>query len=102
MVGVAQLVVAPGCGPGGRGFESHRSPLIARPNPRPRPASGEPSGPSTKHLASRRPPAGRATSLLVTLAPVSVAAGIVVRAVRPTAEPSVPELTMRGTVPRWG
>ena len=25
---VAQLVVAPGCGPGGRGFESHRSPLI--------------------------------------------------------------------------
>ena len=26
-VAVAQLVVAPGCGPGGRGFESHRSPL---------------------------------------------------------------------------
>ena len=25
-VAVAQLVVAPGCGPGGRGFESHRSP----------------------------------------------------------------------------
>ena len=28
-VAVAQLVVAPGCGPGGRGFESHRSPLTA-------------------------------------------------------------------------
>jgi hypothetical protein len=26
MVGVAQLVRAPGCGPGCRGFESHRSP----------------------------------------------------------------------------
>jgi hypothetical protein len=26
MVGVAQLVVAPGCGLGGRGFKSHRSP----------------------------------------------------------------------------
>jgi hypothetical protein len=26
MVGVAQLVRAPGCGPGGRGFEAHRSP----------------------------------------------------------------------------
>ena len=26
MVGVAQLVRAPGCGPGGRGFESPRSP----------------------------------------------------------------------------
>ena len=26
MVGVAQLVRAPGCGPGGRGFDSHRSP----------------------------------------------------------------------------
>jgi hypothetical protein len=26
MVGVAQLVRAPGCGPGGRGFKSHRSP----------------------------------------------------------------------------
>ena len=26
MVGVAQLVRAPGCGPGGRGFNSHRSP----------------------------------------------------------------------------
>ena len=25
-VGVAQLVRAPGCGPGGRGFDSHRSP----------------------------------------------------------------------------
>jgi hypothetical protein len=31
-VAVAQLVVAPGCGPGGRGFESHRSPL-SRPVP---------------------------------------------------------------------
>ncbi len=27
MVGVAQLVRAPGCGPGGRGFKSHRSPF---------------------------------------------------------------------------
>ena len=26
MVGVAQLVRAPGCGPGGRGFKSRRSP----------------------------------------------------------------------------
>ncbi len=26
MVSVAQLVRAPGCGPGGRGFKSHRSP----------------------------------------------------------------------------
>ena len=26
MVDVAQLVRAPGCGPGGRGFESHHSP----------------------------------------------------------------------------
>ena len=26
MVGVAQQVRAPGCGPGGRGFNSHRSP----------------------------------------------------------------------------
>ena len=26
MVGVAKLVIAPGCGPGGRGFESHYSP----------------------------------------------------------------------------
>ena len=26
MVDVAQLVRAPGCGPGGRGFESHLSP----------------------------------------------------------------------------
>ena len=26
MVGVAQLVRAPGCGPGGRGFDSHHSP----------------------------------------------------------------------------
>ena len=26
MVGVAKLVIAPGCGPGGRGFESHISP----------------------------------------------------------------------------
>lgn len=26
MVGVAQLVRAPGCGPGGRGFETHHSP----------------------------------------------------------------------------
>ena len=26
-MGVAQLVRAPGCGPGGRGFESHHSPL---------------------------------------------------------------------------
>lgn len=25
-VGVAQLVRAPGCGPGGRGFKSHHSP----------------------------------------------------------------------------
>ena len=28
MVGVAQLVRAPGCGPGGRGFNSHRSPKL--------------------------------------------------------------------------
>jgi hypothetical protein len=28
MVSVAQLVRAPGCGPGGRGFKSHRSPLF--------------------------------------------------------------------------
>ncbi len=27
MVGVAQLVRAPGCGSGGRGFETHRSPF---------------------------------------------------------------------------
>lgn len=27
-VGVAQLVRAPGCGPGGRGFETHHSPHI--------------------------------------------------------------------------
>ena len=26
MVGVAQSIRAPGCGPGGRGFDSHRSP----------------------------------------------------------------------------
>lgn len=26
MVGVAQVVRAPGCGPGGRGFKSHLSP----------------------------------------------------------------------------
>ena len=26
MVGIVQLVRMPGCGPGGRGFESHRSP----------------------------------------------------------------------------
>jgi hypothetical protein len=26
MVGVAQLVRAPGCGPGGHGFKSHHSP----------------------------------------------------------------------------
>ena len=29
-VAVAQLVVAPGCGPGGRGFKSHRSPFSPR------------------------------------------------------------------------
>ena len=29
MVGVAQLVRAPGCGPGGRGFETPRSPQIS-------------------------------------------------------------------------
>ena len=28
MVDVAQLVRAPGCGPGGRGFESHLSPHV--------------------------------------------------------------------------
>ena len=28
MVGIAQVVSAPGCGPGGRGFESHYSPHI--------------------------------------------------------------------------
>src|SRR5262245_22316827 len=28
MVGVAQLVRAPGCGPGGRGFKSHHSPQV--------------------------------------------------------------------------
>ncbi len=27
MVGVAQLVRAPGCGPGGRGFEPRHSPI---------------------------------------------------------------------------
>jgi hypothetical protein len=26
VVGVAQLIRAPGCGPGGRGFEPHHSP----------------------------------------------------------------------------
>ena len=31
MVGVAQLVRAPGCGPGGRGFESPRSPVESPP-----------------------------------------------------------------------
>ncbi len=30
MVDVAQLVRAPGCGPGGRGFESLRSPQKAK------------------------------------------------------------------------
>ncbi len=29
MVDVAQSVRAPGCGPGGRGFKSHRSPFLA-------------------------------------------------------------------------
>jgi hypothetical protein len=29
-VGVAQLVRAPGCGPGGRGFETHHSPHLRR------------------------------------------------------------------------
>ena len=29
MVGVAQLARAPGCGPGGRGFESRLSPFYA-------------------------------------------------------------------------
>ena len=28
MVGVAQLVRAPGCGPGGHGFNSHHSPYL--------------------------------------------------------------------------
>ena len=28
MVDIAQLVSVPGCGPGGRGFESHYSPHI--------------------------------------------------------------------------
>ena len=28
MVGIAQLVRVPGCGPGGRGFESHYSPHL--------------------------------------------------------------------------
>ena len=32
-VSVAQLVRAPGCGPGGRGFESHHSPLPDRAPP---------------------------------------------------------------------
>ena len=31
MVSVAQLVRAPDCGPGGRGFESHRSPHTTKP-----------------------------------------------------------------------
>ena len=30
MVGVAQLVRAPGCGPGGRGFKSHHSPSFKK------------------------------------------------------------------------
>ena len=30
MVGLAKLVIAPGCGPGGRGFESHISPQKKR------------------------------------------------------------------------
>ena len=30
MVDVAQLVRAPGCGPGGRGFESHHSPFVLK------------------------------------------------------------------------
>ena len=29
MEGIAQLVRAPGCGPGGRGFDPHYSPFIA-------------------------------------------------------------------------
>jgi hypothetical protein len=29
MVAVAQLVRAPGCGPGGRGFKSHQPPQFA-------------------------------------------------------------------------
>ena len=32
MVGVAQLVRAPGCGPGGRGFDSHHSPQSKEPS----------------------------------------------------------------------
>ena len=28
MVGVAQVVRAPGCGPGGRGFKSHHPPYF--------------------------------------------------------------------------
>ena len=31
MVSVAKLVIAPGCGPGGRGFESHHPPQEKRP-----------------------------------------------------------------------
>ena len=31
-VGVAKLVIAPGCGPGGRGFESHHSPQKKAPS----------------------------------------------------------------------
>lgn len=30
-MGVAKLVIAPGCGPGGRGFESHHSPHTDKP-----------------------------------------------------------------------
>ncbi len=35
MVTVAQLAVAPGCGPGGRGFEPHRPPLRSCPKTTP-------------------------------------------------------------------
>ena len=58
-VAVAQLVVAPGCGPGGRGFESHRSP-----SPRSRPctvsagARRRPGAPRARSAAGSRMPAG--------------------------------------------
>lgn len=32
MVGVAQLVRAPGCGPGGRGFEPPQPPELKKPD----------------------------------------------------------------------
>ncbi len=54
VVGVAQSVRAPGCGPGGRGFNSRRSPLFPGAAVRRRRAMGPMRIPP--HFAARRPP----------------------------------------------